>query len=93
MVGKKPLDYSARVALSSVLIDLEDYAEAERYLIAGMNLHPNPRLCRAAASFYVTRFDDAPTKIRWSEAQLIHQLDLLKQAIKGIQTFWQFTSV
>jgi tetratricopeptide (TPR) repeat protein len=57
LVLKDPLDVKSRVTLAKVLSQLENYAEAERTLLTGLRLQPEPVIKRATADFFVLQHD------------------------------------
>ncbi|MEM9942144.1 MAG: tetratricopeptide repeat protein [Planctomycetota bacterium] len=51
------LDHRTRIALATVLTNLEKLDQAERLLLEGLRIQPDAAIKRALASFYVVRHD------------------------------------
>ena len=74
----QPLDISSRVMLARVLLEMENYAEAQRVLQVGLRLQPSPVLKRSLSNLYVILYEKGVVK---NEIEL--QVGLLKQAINA----------
>ncbi|MCU0709803.1 MAG: tetratricopeptide repeat protein [Pirellula sp.] len=60
VLAKDPTNKLQRLQLAMTYNKLKRFAEAERLLLAGTQLHRDPEMRRATAEFYLLRFDDAP---------------------------------
>jgi tetratricopeptide (TPR) repeat protein len=60
LLRKRPEDKLARLQFVVVLTKLKQLPDAEKILLAGLQLHRDPQMQRATAEFYTLQFDDCP---------------------------------
>ena len=80
---ENPLDIRSRIVLGQIYTRLKKFNSAESTLLDGLELHDSANLKRAAAAFYLQRFETWPDHFdSTGEDSLERQLDLIKQSIK-----------
>jgi tetratricopeptide (TPR) repeat protein len=67
LLNQKPEDKLSRLQLAVVLSKLKRLEEAEKVLLAGLQLHRDPDMQRATADFYILQFDDDSRELTFLE--------------------------
>ena len=72
-----------RIALASVLVQLNRHDLAEKYLLQGIRIHPDPRMKSATADFYVMHHDRSVA----AGANVKDQINYLIKAVRADANF------